>query len=470
MSGFSVKMLSDSEVEQIHETSLRVLEEIGVDVQHDRIRASLLTAGAREGETNTRVRLPRQLVMEAVRSCPRDIVLDSVRGEKYKLTADSRFYSSCCVDPFIGDYHDGLRPPRIEDCAGNARLIDALDMISMPYKMDVAFSDVSDEETALLESNLAFMSNMSKHYVCGPHSVMAARTWMEMSEIMAAAGSSKEKIVSALVSPISPLTLDKQFLDIVEFLLPYQIMLILLPCPQAGATSPFSIAGTVVTCNVEQLATITAIQTLQPGSPIFCHSASMGFNMKSSLASLGGPEKLLCAVANADMGRFYNLPCGSAGAASDSVRYDIQTGAETMSQLQLSVCGQANVVFGIGSFCNGMGTSAEKILFDCELVEMAEYLRKGIQVDDVRMAFEAIQRVGPGGDFLMDEHTLHLLHSEEHFYAGSFERSGSQEEKSSMYENLHKRVVEILSNHKPNIPENRLTALREYVREKKAGN
>lgn len=114
------------------------------------------------------------MVTEALKQCQRSIVLGSVRGEEYRLTTESRFYSSCCVDPFMVDYFDGKRPPRLSDCSDNARLIDGLDVISMPYKMDVDFSDAAGGK-ALLESNFAFMSNMSKHYICAPHDVESAR-------------------------------------------------------------------------------------------------------------------------------------------------------------------------------------------------------------------------------------------------------------------------------------------------------
>jgi trimethylamine--corrinoid protein Co-methyltransferase len=263
----SARALSDSETQQIHAVSLRVLSEVGVDVWHETIRAKLLAAGAAEGATNTRVRFPAGMVNEALARCPTEIVLGSVRGDTYRLAPGNRLYSSCVVDPFMLDYHDGRRPPRLADCATNARLVDALDLLTMPYKMDLDYVDATGH-SALLESNLAFMSNMSKHTICAPHDAEGARTWIEMSEIMAGGSLRDNPILSALISPTSPLTLDRQFLEIVDCLLPHGIPLILLPCPQAGATGPFTLAGTVVDFNTENLAALTLIQMLQPGTPL----------------------------------------------------------------------------------------------------------------------------------------------------------------------------------------------------------
>lgn len=458
----SARVLSDSEAQRIHDVSLRILAEVGVDVCHELIRAHLLAAGAQEGATNTRIRFPVGMVAEALARCPTELLLGSVRGDTYRMAPGNRFYSSCVVDPFMLDYRDGRRPPVLADCAANARLIDALDVIAMPYKMDLDYVDATGR-TALLESNLAFMSNMSKHAICAPHDAEAARVWMEMSEIMAGGNLREKPIVSALISPASPLTFDRQFMDLVAFLLPYGIPLILLPCPQAGATAPFTLAGTVADFNAENLAAITLIQTLRPGAPLHYHTVAMGFDMRSGRASLGGPEKVLCGIAGVDMGRVYNLSCGCAGAATNSVHYDIRNGAETMSQLLPAVASRANLITGIGSIGNGMGTSAEQILFDCELIALATYLQAGIRVDDERLAFDAFARVGPGGDFLQDPTTLRFLRSGEHFYAGSFETSGAPGAARSMVENLHARVERILARHKPAVPEARVEALRRYT-------
>jgi len=149
MAAFSARALSDSETQRIHAVSLRVLAEVGVDVCHETIRARLLAAGAAEGATNTRVRFPAGMVAEALARCPTEIALGSVRGDTYRLAPGNRLYSSCVVDPFMLDYHEGRRPPRLADCATNARLVDALDLITMPYKMDLDYVDATGR-TALL--------------------------------------------------------------------------------------------------------------------------------------------------------------------------------------------------------------------------------------------------------------------------------------------------------------------------------
>jgi trimethylamine--corrinoid protein Co-methyltransferase len=467
VASIDIRVLSVAEAQQIHEASLHLLSNTGVDVCHEKIRAKLLAAGAREGRSSARVCIPAEMVRDALELCPRDIVLGSVRGDRYPMGAGRRFYSSCVVDPFMLDYEQGKRPPRLADCGSNACLVDALDIITMPYKMDLDYNDATGHR-ALLESNLAFMANMTKHYICAPHSRVEARVWMEMSEIMAGSSLRENRIVSALVSPTSPLTFDRQFLELLDCLLPYDIMLIMLPCPQAGATSPFTIAGTVVDFNVENLATVVIAQTLHPGAALHYHNVAMGFDMRTGLSSLGGPEKALCAIAGADMGRFYNLSSGCAGTATDSVQYDFQNGAESMSQLLLAVASRANLITGIGSIGNGMGTSPEQILFDCDLIALATYLQTGVSVSTERLALDSFARVGPGGNFLEDQTTLKLLRSGEHFYAGSFEKSGSPEPKRSMYENLHERARRILEKHQPEAPAGRLEELQRYVRQQEA--
>ncbi len=464
MNTFAAKALSELEAQQIHQTSLKVLSEIGVDICDDKIRSKLISAGAKPGSTNDRLLFSEEMITEALGKCQRDITLSSVRKEEYNLTEDSRYYSSCLVDPFMLSYEHGKRPPVLEDCRDNARLIDALDIISMPYKMDVTYSDVPGQES-VLKSNYAYMSNMSKHYICAPHNVAEARIWMEMSEIMADGPLRSDRIVSAFVSPLSPLTLDKDFLELIDFLGSYGIMLIILPCPMAGATSPFSLAGMVVTLNSEFLASVITTQTLYPGSAVFYNSVGMPMNMQTSNCSLGSPEKILSAVAGADMGRFYNIPSGAPGSSTDSVSFDIQNGAESMSQLMLAVSSCANIITGVGSLGNGNGTSAEQILFDCDLIALAQYLQKGITVDEERLGFESFKRIGPGGNFLIDELTVKLLRKEEHFLKGSFKRAEPTSPEDTMYGKLHARAREIIDNHQTSVPEKKLSQLEKYLHE-----
>ncbi len=460
------RMLTDLEAEKVHDVSIKVLEKVGINVFDDDIRQQLIKKGAKPGDTNEKILFPKEMVMDAVQKSNRNITLDSVRGEKYSLTSQNRFYSSCLVDPFMLDYFDGKRTAVYNDCVNNSRLVDSLDIISAPYKMDVTFSDLPSDISVMM-SNYAFMSNMSKHYICGPHNVAEARVWMEMTEIMAGGSLKSNKIISALVSPMSPLTFDKDYLDLIKFLAPYGIMLIVLPCPMSGATSPITLAGTVVIFNAEQLASITLLQTLFSDSTTLYHTCAHNLNMSTTQASLGGPEKIMLGVATADMGTFYNLPCGTAGSSTDAVGFGIQNGAESMGQLMTAVSGQATIVTGIGSLGSGNGTSAEQILFDCELVELAEHIRKGITVDDERLAFDAIKRVGSGGNFLTDEHTLKFLRSGEHFHKGSFERSSKDNGENKMYENLHEKAAQIINNHKATVPEQKIVDLQKYL--EKAG-
>jgi trimethylamine--corrinoid protein Co-methyltransferase len=113
VTAFSARALSDSETQRIHEVSLRVLTEVGVDVCHETIRARLLRAGAAEGATNSRVRFPAGMVAEALARCPAEITLGSVRDDTYRLAPGNRLYSSCVIDPFI---HQPIVPEsRVED-------------------------------------------------------------------------------------------------------------------------------------------------------------------------------------------------------------------------------------------------------------------------------------------------------------------------------------------------------------------
>jgi trimethylamine--corrinoid protein Co-methyltransferase len=58
---------------------------------------------------------------------------------------------------------------------------------------------------------------------------------------------------------------------------------------------------------------------------------------------------------------------------------------------------------------------------------MACKILKGIEVDEAHMAYDAIKEVGPGGNYLMSDHTLRFLRNEYFQSNGVSHKSGRHE-------------------------------------------
>jgi trimethylamine--corrinoid protein Co-methyltransferase len=125
---------------------------------------------------------------------------------------------------------------------------------------------------------------------------------------------------------------------------------------------------------------------------------------------------------------------------------------------------RADSLNGLGTIGNAAGVSAEKIVIDHDLLEMADRMRQGVCVDDATLAFDTITEVGPGGDFMSHEHTISRLRTGEHYYGGSFGRGGPDHFSKPMLERAHERVDEILTTHKPAVSEETRAELAQVAR------
>lgn len=134
-------------------------------------------------------------------------------------------------------------------------------------------------------------------------------------------------------------------------------------------------------------------------------------------------------------------------------RADVQNGAESTAYLMASIASGQNLIGGIGSYHNANGMGSEQIIMQCGLIDMVEFLSRGIRTDEKRIGLESIKRIGAGGNFLVDELTMDMLRSDEFFESPFFDFSGGYYEgKPGMYEIAHQKVKELCTNYQPTMP------------------
>ena len=122
---------------------------------------------------------------------------------------------------------------------------------------------------------------------------------------------------------------------------------------------------------------------------------------------------------------------------------------------------------GLGSLGNANGMSAEQMIIQNSLLDMAEYQARGVDMDDYKLAFDSIKNAGPGGNFITDNLTLELLRSDEFFESPGFDLSGGYVENApSMYEKAHQQVCEISENYIPDVPDKVKTAIKAFFKDK----
>ena len=201
----------------------------------------------------------------------------------------------------------------------------------------------------------------------------------------------------------------------------------------------------MVQFNAESLFIIVAAQMVRPGSPCFYGGIPATFDLRTGIVSLSSPEFPLLVSGSLEMGRFYGLPLFSEAKYTDSFTLDEQCSAEKIMSAFAALVSGTDVIYGNGDLDNVQVLSLEQAIIDLDLVLAARQFVRGIIVDEGRLAVDAIRRVGPGGHYLEDPHTMRYLRSGERFAPQSYNRLGHRSTAKPQMEKAHDIVEKIVS-------------------------
>ena len=414
-------VLSPEQVKEIHWASLEVLERTGIVVNHPKALEFLDGAGCRVDRD--RVRIPAWLVEECLRRAPHRLTLGRRDGrrEVFLQGGNSWFGPSLdCLDYL--DPVDGRLPFKLEHCAKNARLAEALPNYSWSMVVGMA----SDQETHLADRLIvkAALTNCDKPLVFCCNDLEALKAVHEMAVIIAG---SREKFDQApfivhYSEPISPLTYFGPAVDKAIYCCENRIPLIILSAPQAGGTSPASLAGTVVQGNAESLSGLVLSQVIAPGAPFVYGTQTTVMDMRTTIFTYGSAEQALMIGAVAQMAQFYDLPLFSTAGSTDSKYIDPQAGIEATFQCLTAAATGSSLVHDCGSWMDhGSLASPEYMVMINDILSMVNQLMKGLEVNQDSLAVEAIDQVGPGGNYL--QHPSTLKRFKDVYYSKLFDRS-----------------------------------------------
>ena len=469
MSKMLLRVLSDAEIETLHEKTLEVLETVGAKITHDEALARLSRAGARVEAASGLVRFPAALVRELLALAPSVAQCSGLSGKTLHVGGDNRYYLSLILDPFIADYELGLRRPVLEDVRRHTILGESLGRVDAMMRMQYPVSDVPEPD-CYYKTMEVFLCHTTKHVAAYPTSAENCRDWMAVMATVAEAAEldvQSAPLMSLAMAVTSPLAIHGPNVEIMKMAMERSYPIVSTVCPMAGTTSPYSIAGTVLAANAEALLPVLIAQVYKPGHPVLYAVGPSVTDMRTGHDLYYRAEKMLFKAAGAQMGRFYGLPVAGEAGGTLTWRPDLQNGAESTLYLLASLCGGQNLVGGLGSLHNANGMSAEQIVMQCGLADLVEYVARGVDLTEFKLAVDSLRRVGPGGNYLTDPFTLALLRSEEFFESPYLDLTGGYTPAApGMAEIAHETVQRILHDSRPAVPEKVQNAVRRFFRDK----
>jgi trimethylamine---corrinoid protein Co-methyltransferase len=465
---------SQDDCQRIHETTLRVLEKVGVDFGYEPALEVLRKAGCRiDGK---RVFFAPALVEAQVAQAPSQFTLQARNPERnVTIGGDHIAYIPCYGSPFVSDLDGGRRESTLEDYTNFVKLSHSSKSIDIIGGMMAEPNDVAHERRNA-EMMYASMRYSDKPYMGGAIGAEAARESIEMAAILFGCSeealAEKMPMISILCSR-TPLGYDDRMLGAIMAYAQAGMPQLISSLAIAGATSPVTMEGTLVVQNAEILAGIVLTQLIRAGTPVVFSGSSSAAAMRHGSLSIGAPEMAVNTAATAQMARFYGIPSRGGGAVSDAKLPDAQAGLESMmSQLMATLSGVHFVLHSAGILDGYMTASYEKFLIDDEICGMCKRIKRGVSADPLKMAFDLIAQVGPGGEYLTNRHTFQNFRKE--LYAPLLE----QKESYAAWTAKGGEGIEMAANRKwkailgafvePEMPTENHKALRAYI-EKKYG-
>ena len=441
--------LSESEREQIHRESLHILAEVGVQFRSATARQILTRHGCKaDGEI---IRIPAELVRQALQTAPKSFTLGA-RNPAFDFPMPSAFtgYTLDGAATFTLDATTGERRYAVtQDLITSLRLFEELPLGTIVWP-NVVLSDIPEHTSDIRTTCLSLM-NSSKHI---QHEVHHPAHVPYLIETLAAvlgseAAIRQRKIFSVCYCTIPPLTHDAEMCDACLELAKFHVPILVYPMPAPGSTGPASLYSDLTVANAESLSGLVLFQLAVPGAPVIFGGAAGLTNFNTGGFVEGAPESNMLNGGLGDIARYYQLPNIVAGCLTDAKAPGGQAMLEKMTSTLPLVLAGVDVINGIGEIGTSQIMLPEQILVDHELAVVCQRFQAGIEVSPAKNLFADIARVGPGGNFLMEDSTVDACRSAE-FCQPQFADRASYEQwealgRPDLYSNARRQVARILA-------------------------
>ena len=404
-----MQVLSADQIEAIHLTSLRILEELGVEVMSPRALAVLEKAGAEVDRATRTVRLDRGLIESALASAPSSFVLTPRNAAKRILLGGNRInFGLVAGPPNVHDCERGRRAGNHRDYCDFIRLAQYFNAIHLignqvcaPIELPANSRHLDTYRANLKYSDQVFhCSAIGAGRALDGIRMMAISRGLGLDEFAASPG------VITIISVNSPRRFDEAMSEGLIAMAEHGQAVVITPFTLMGAMAPVSLAAALAQQNAEALFGVVLAQLVRPGAPVMYGAFTSNVDMRSGAPAFGTPENAKANIASGQLARRYRLPYRTSNASASNVA-DAQGAYETEMSLWGAILGHGNLVYHAAGWQEGgLTASFEKLVLDVEMLQMMIEFLKPIVVNEQELGFDAIKGVATGGHFFGEPHTM----------------------------------------------------------------
>jgi len=404
-----VDLVAEDQIEAIHETSLQILSEIGMDFLNPEARRLLADAGARVDPNSERVRFDREFIEEKISTAPSEFTIHARNPERnIHMGGDSVAFTAVSSPPNVSDEAGGRRVGNRKDLQKLLRLGQTLNTVHMwgGYPVEPVDIHASVRHLDAVFDMLTLSDRVIHAYSLGAQRNIDGIEMIKIARQIDDATLELEPSLVSVINASSPLRYDTPMLQgIIEFSSRNQVIII-TPFTLAGAMAPVTVAGAMAQHNAEALAGIAFTQVVRPGAPVIYGGFTSNVDMQSGAPAFGTPEFMQTAMITGQLTRRYGIPYRSSGVNAANA-LDAQAAYESVFSLWGAIMGGAHMVLhAVGWMEGGLRASFEKMVLDADLCAMVQRFMDPIDFSEGGFALDAIREVGPGGHFFGTQHTL----------------------------------------------------------------
>ncbi|MBD3253553.1 MAG: hypothetical protein GF383_00590 [Candidatus Lokiarchaeota archaeon] len=413
-----LKVLSTNEIEAIHNSTVKLLSNIGIKVESPEARDIFLRNGAEldKTEQGNFIKITEDIFNEAIKKVPKSFSIYGPDGSNQtKINTSNSIFSTfgAAVNIFEPTRKKKIRRSKLEDAVKHIQVVNSLENISCCH-LDIWPYDVPFMELHC-HTLREWAKNSFKPYGMSCYGRTAS---LDMINIASLIVGGKEELIKkprliGVFNPTSPLTLPHLLLNGLIVFAKYGQPFNICSAASAGSTAPVTLGGLLVQTNAEVLSSIILTQLINPGTPVLYGSTNTIMDPQTGNSAYGSMEMGLISIAAAQLAHFYGIPSKGSGALTDSKMFDIQNGYERVLTLMCAANAGHNYITCAGTYETSLSAALELLVIDNDIIGSIKRGIKGIRLDNEALAIDQILRAAETGkNFLTMKHTVKNVRKE----------------------------------------------------------
>ncbi len=404
-----MEVLSADQIEAIHATSMRILEQLGIEVMSSRALDVFARAGATVDRATHAVRIDRGMVSEALRTAPSTFTLTPRNPERrVSLGGNGIHFGLVAGPPNVHDLERGRRAGNFNDYCDFIRLAQYFNVIHLLGNQVCAPVELPATTRHLdtYRANLVWTDRVFHCSAIGAGRALDAIRMTAIARGLTLEAFARDPGLITIISVNSPRRFDESMCEGLMAMAEHGQVVVVTPFTLMGAMAPVSLAAALAQQNAEALFGVVLAQLVRPGAPVMYGAFTSNVDMRSGAPAFGTPENAKANIASGQLARRYRLPYRTSNASASNAA-DAQGAYETEMSLWGAILGHGNLIYHAAGWQEGgLTASYEKFILDVEMLQMMVEFLKPIEVNEAELGFDAIKGVPTGGHFFGEAHTM----------------------------------------------------------------